>query len=524
MAASEEISDLVEIYTPPHISTSPSIGSLSPGQHSTGPHVIDISDFGVAEHKESDVQEEEYVETLGLCGLDNMGNTCYMNSALQILANTDYFVVNMVSKDVLEIVKDNIVIEDEVSASEVLGGEACDRDIERGLVISDDKIVSSEDKLMDDKIEAEMKNKLSYWMSILMKQMWSANLEIRPKGFKKCLDDIIEKFIGFQQHDSQEFLSMIIDHIGMEACIKKELKPRCILESDEYYKTVLELKNDFKTYDDERDTKLSEKKKIEKELEGETDEEKKILLETNKQSCNSRIDELNDMLSMNIQIQKSLFDDDSKKYINVCSSISWMNALQNKYSFMNNIFTGQTLKTLTCKNCGCITHRFEQFDILSLHLPELTETRTDHKLDDLLNLYTKTEELETKKHCYVCQSPQIFTIKISLYDLPKKLLIMIKKYRQIEDDIIRSGEKVVYEETIKLDDYISPLSKIDGSTNYNLYGGVRHSGRSTEGGHYYAYAKNMISGLWHRFDDDDVYHVPKTEVIDANCYLLAYEL
>ena len=106
--------------------------------------------------------------TGGRCGLTNLGNTCYMNSALQCLSNTAplraKFLGNVAAR--------------EVNRTNKMGykGESVDA------------------------------------FSSLLRLLWSGkHSTVAPRGFKAALDRWTSSFRGWHQHDSQELLSFVLD-------------------------------------------------------------------------------------------------------------------------------------------------------------------------------------------------------------------------------------------------------------------------------------------------------------------------
>ena len=141
--------------------------------------------------------------TPGAKGLNNLGNTCFMNSALQCLAQvqplTEYFLNGNHTKD--------------INRANPLGTEG----------------------------------NLAEVYAELIRNMWSSNdnrSSISPNAFKKTVGAFAPRFKGFSQHDSQEFLAFLLDglHEDLNRVVKKpyfEQKEDTIQRSDEILATEL---------------------------------------------------------------------------------------------------------------------------------------------------------------------------------------------------------------------------------------------------------------------------------------------
>ncbi|XP_040437629.1 ubiquitin carboxyl-terminal hydrolase 4-like isoform X2 [Falco naumanni] len=116
----------------------------------------------------------------GLCGLSNLGNTCFMNSALQCLSNTppltDYFLEDK--------------YEAEINQNNPLG----------------------------------MRGEIAEAYAELIKQIWSGRQSyVAPRMFKTQVGQFAPQCSGYQQQDSQGLLAFLLD--GLHEDLNRVKKP-----------------------------------------------------------------------------------------------------------------------------------------------------------------------------------------------------------------------------------------------------------------------------------------------------------
>lgn len=131
----------------------------------------------------------------GLCGLSNMGNTCFMNAALQCLSNTP-----PLTRYILE---EKFLLD--INVSNPLG----------------------------------MKGEIARTYAELIKVLWSGNCaSFLPREFKCAVGTFAPQFTGFAQQDCQELMAFLLDGLH-EDLNRIKTKP------------YIEMKNDIETRPDE---------------------------------------------------------------------------------------------------------------------------------------------------------------------------------------------------------------------------------------------------------------------------------
>ncbi|KAK5648711.1 hypothetical protein RI129_003603 [Pyrocoelia pectoralis] len=441
--------------------------------------------------------------TYGLVGLQNIGNTCYMNAALQALSNTlpltSFFL--------------------DCSATVVLLSEG-------------------------------RKPGLSRTYQALIKDIWIKKRYgyVTPSGILYGIRNVHAMFRGYHQHDTQEFLRNFMDQLHEE--LKQICPSELLIDLSNYSLTVDEsaMNSSIESSEGEYETcdsGVSERSSLSDELER-TEHINKSRLSRSTSPC----------YKIRPHFQNTAVDTQPTN-----STSSSSTKPQYKYrSIISDIFDGKLLSSVQCLTCSRISSRVETFQDLSLPIPSRDHLLVLHghnvdsglstcsevvlpeqdgwiawiiswlrswfygpivSLHDCLAAFFSTDELKGD-NMYSCERCNKLRngIKFSkVLQLPEILCIHLKRFRH---ELMFSS---------KISSFVSfPLKGLDvrpylhadcvsNVTTYDLFSVICHHG-TAGGGHYTCYSLNC--NQWYEFDDQCVTKVSAEVVQACEAYVLFY--
>lgn len=379
---------------------------------------------------------------LGISGLQNIGNTCYMNSIIQALASIDVF------------------------RSYLITNKFVPRLFQ--------KLSDKNNNQLTDQYVKEIQNHTVFQLATLFKMMWNQNRTCPPHDFKMHISNKHKMFMGFKQHDSQEFLNILLDTIHEELKISTDIEYNITDEAlDEFIAVKSEL--------------------IDKE-------NKKILQKDEEEKYNTYIRKVKD----------SRFD----IYINGSSYVYWGNYIKSSYSIITHLFAGLFLNIVICQNENCrnISESFDPFTMLSVEL----DGNKQVTLEECLQKFTEGEYLkgDEKYYCTECKQyvDAIRTIKI--WKIPQVLIIQLKRFETTPHGGMKKIRSKVEVPVHNLDVTPFMATQTVSDNVYQLQAISNHMG-SCHGGHYVSYCRNSLNDEWYEFNDESVQHFPAEDIGDT---------
>ena len=161
-------------------------------------------------------------------GFQNIGNTCYMNSILQLLLH---------SKNLIKFLLNN---DEKAEYEEYLNDATIDnlaKKERKRLCLDESARVTIDRNDIDYLKKTAITTQLSEIVNAIVKK---GNSIITPNSFKKAIDIKLQSFRGMHQQDAHELLIQLLDCIVDETGIESEPEINNVPESINKYLTLLE--------------------------------------------------------------------------------------------------------------------------------------------------------------------------------------------------------------------------------------------------------------------------------------------
>ena len=141
---------------------------------------------------------------------------------------------------------------------------------------------------------------------------------------------------------------------------------------------------------------------------------------------------------------------------------------------------------------------------------------------DCLNNMFKIESIDYK--CEKCENMKNNKIEKKIMNIPKTLIMKIKKYYNIDNRMIKNNQPINYPPILDIQPYIIG----NESVKYELYAIINHVG-TINSGHYYSYVKkyntknNTFFNQWYCCNDSNVSTITNEEALNSeNAFMLFY--
>uniref|UniRef100_A0A7N6A285 Ubiquitin carboxyl-terminal hydrolase n=1 Tax=Anabas testudineus TaxID=64144 RepID=A0A7N6A285_ANATE len=504
---------------------------------------------GACEDLDMETEEEDDLRARGLTGLKNIGNTCYMNAALQALSNcpplTQFFL-------------------------------ECG-----GLVRTDKKpaLCKSYQKLVSDLWH---KNRPSY---------------VVPTNLFQGIKAINPMFRGYSQQDSQEFLRCLMDQLHEEL---KELVAEPYDQSNSITVDDSPMEDNHSQSDDFQSCEsCGSSERADNEVQGgnvlmdNTNEAEMLIPEQDEIQANREWQKeknmINDLYRSGVGVMGGNCGADMDKDVDTTTEttpiISSQGAIkvqsrtsvttfsppknkrQKKYrSVISDVFDGTIVSSVQCLTCDRVSVTLENFQDISLPIPGKEDLAKLHSsthqtslvkagscgeayapqgwiafvmeyikriyllcsslvtLQDCLAAFFARDELkgDNMYSCEKCKKLRNGVKFCKVQSLPEILCIHLKRFRHELMFSTKISTHVSFPlEGLDLQPFLAKDSSTQ-TTNYDLLSVICHHGTASSG-HYIAYCRNDLNNLWYEFDDQSVTEVSESCVQNAEAYVLFYK-
>ena len=321
-------------------------------------------------------------------------------------------------------------------------------------------------KILRKKFEAKLKDRLEEPTMLellreLVKTVDEGNRVIGPEKIKRKISKLRKLFYGYGQQDAEEAFTLLISN-GLADETKRSASVVLENPTKELVKLMAE------------------------------DSKYKSISSDESKDPSERLDATNALTKLR--------HDNYELYIKLDAFRYWQDHINKNFSIVNP-YNGLSCSILECKECGYKSANFDNFYFLPLVIPQKVGEVT---LNDCFKKYSAKEELEKDNYwsCPRCEKKVPSTKSMGLWEAPDNLVFAFKRFNYHANG--GRGSKVDTTVHFPFKDMTIESMFSDSAERkdckYELYATVNHSG-SLGGGHYIAYTKSSMNGLWYKRDD-----------------------
>jgi len=403
--------------------------------------------------------EETFIN--GIYGLDNLGNTCYLNSIIQSLANLNNFRKFLLDKDFIK----HLIYKLENSELDLKG---------RLQTLYDSPI---------------------YQFFRIIKTIWTGSIDsesLKPTTLRKKIGLKNPMFKSSQQQDAHEAFSILIEMMHMEIAQKIPLELQITSNPDPLVTSCVNFwaKEYSPLYNMFHSMYVTKRICSECQVQTEVYEPNLFLgLDIPKPGTKSQV--YTEGLVPECVISN---------YINIVCKIPSIQISESTKQQMCELLDEKTTQQIKEKH-SLISDINVKFDLLDC----LEEFVSEKQIDNF--------------SCSGCGNKCSCTSKSQMVIPPKTLCIHIKRF---SNHLTKRSNLITFPTSLSIQKIVSNHEKFN--TNYKLKSVINHAGTSLNFGHYYTYAHSSIHEKWYNFNDETVMEIGNTNLCTPNAYLLFYEL
>lgn len=407
----------------------------------------------------------QYTPKIGKCGFRNIGNTCYMNSILQLLVHCNSLIAFFAK------ITDKAEYEEYLTSSTIDNISSQER---KRYNIDPDQIVH----IRQEQINFCKENSVSKQLASIIDQIINRGASlIGPISLKRTIDKKISSFRGFSQQDAHEFLIFMLDTITEETGIKADAKINNVT------KEIVVIINKY------------------------------MELEKNVQKASTNIEDKQKAIKEKMEF-RSLNRDPLVKYEGLVYQSKLFGKKYNPFVYqLQTILISET----QCNKCKNIVTSYENTSVLQLYIK-----------DSLIEMFENFVKVETINNyaCSICNEKTDVLKQTRIWRSPSVLFIHLKRFEIIGNRMRKNDRNVSIPFELNLEPYCDMSMQTDKkiSKNYKLKGCSNHSG-NLNGGHYTADCLCIMDKkTWYNFDDTTVNKYVSNTLDLSNAYILMYEL